>query len=130
MPSRKSVNARRRKNKLATGMWNSDDGRTLDQSIEIELAALTPLEQIWVYNFNDGNENHWAGNIQIDDSATNTGGLLSASVGTAPLPHELGKCDEPIGFLTVRDRWPGMMFLSAGIPPTSGRAVPCYTPRY
>ena len=50
MYSRKAINARRRKNKLATGMWDSDDGRTLDQSIEIELAAL------WRHNVSAGSD--------------------------------------------------------------------------
>ena len=63
--------------------WFTDGGQTSDQWVEIELPALTPLQQIWIWNWNDGPENRMAGNLDIEYSADDIGGLVSNSEGNA-----------------------------------------------
>ena len=63
--------------------WFTDAGQTEDQWVEIELPALTPLEQIWIWTWNDGPENRMAGSLDISYSATDVAGLVTASEGTA-----------------------------------------------
>ncbi|MCH2129227.1 MAG: PEP-CTERM sorting domain-containing protein [Pirellulaceae bacterium] len=69
--------------------WFTDGGETSDQWIEIELPALTPLEQIWIWNWNDGPENRMAGSLDIQYSATDIGGLVTHDEGTPADPNQM-----------------------------------------
>jgi len=51
------------------------DGGSNEEWIELEFAERMNLDEIWVYNWNDG-EGREADRFDIDISATNTGGLV------------------------------------------------------